>query len=118
MAMRRSKQVVRNRHNPIAKRTPPPERKGTTIEMNKSIGQHLLKNPQVVTSIVEKANIKNTDIVLEIGSGTGNLTMKLLGVAKKVIAIEIDPRMIAELQKKEFKRQHMPVNYKLYMAIF
>jgi len=37
---------------------------------------------------------------LEIGPGTGNLTMKLLAVAKKVIAIEVDPRMVAELQKR------------------
>lgn len=37
---------------------------------------------------------------MEIGPGTGNLTMKLLAVAKKVIAIEVDPRMVAELQKR------------------
>jgi 18S rRNA (adenine1779-N6/adenine1780-N6)-dimethyltransferase len=70
------------------------------FEFNKSYGQHILKNPLIIKSIVEKANITPTDIVLEIGPGTGNLTMKLLEVAKKVIAIEYDPRMIAELQKR------------------
>jgi 16S rRNA A1518/A1519 N6-dimethyltransferase RsmA/KsgA/DIM1 with predicted DNA glycosylase/AP lyase activity len=49
---------------------------------------------------VEKANISNTDIVLEIGPGTGNLTVKLLEAAKQVIAVEIDPRMVGELQKR------------------
>ena len=49
---------------------------------------------------MEKANIKSTDVVLEIGPGTGNLTIKLLELAKKVIAIEVDPRMVAELQKR------------------
>ena len=34
------------------------------------------------------------DVVLEIGPGTGNLTMKLLEKAKKVVAIELDPRMV------------------------
>jgi 18S rRNA (adenine1779-N6/adenine1780-N6)-dimethyltransferase len=38
--------------------------------------------------------------VLEIGPGTGNLTHLLLQKAKKVIAIEIDPRMVAELTKR------------------
>lgn len=38
--------------------------------------------------------------MLEIGPGTGNLTMKLLEKAKKVIAIELDPRMVLELQRR------------------
>jgi len=68
--------------------------------MNKTYGQHLLKNPLIIQSIVQKAEIKPTDVVLEIGSGTGNLTVKMLEQAKKVIAIELDTRMIAELQKR------------------
>jgi 18S rRNA (adenine1779-N6/adenine1780-N6)-dimethyltransferase len=47
-----------------------------------------------------QAGVKSTDTVLEIGPGTGNLTMKLLERAKKVIAIEVDPRLAAELQKR------------------
>lgn len=65
-----------------------------TIEFHKSKGQHILKNPLVVDSIVEKAGVKSTDVVLEIGPGTGNLTVKLLAAAKRVIAIEYDPRMV------------------------
>uniref|UniRef100_A0A0A9Z6W5 rRNA adenine N(6)-methyltransferase n=1 Tax=Lygus hesperus TaxID=30085 RepID=A0A0A9Z6W5_LYGHE len=41
---------------------------------NKGFGQHILKNPLVIAAIVEKAAIKSTDVVLEIGPGTGNLT--------------------------------------------
>lgn len=48
----------------------------------------------VVQAIVDKAGIKSTDVVLEIGPGTGNMTVKLLEKAKKVIAIELDPRMV------------------------
>lgn len=47
-----------------------------------------------------RAGIKSTDVVLEIGPGTGNLTAKLLEVAKKVIAYEVDPRMVLELQRR------------------
>ncbi|EIE25280.1 dimethyladenosine transferase [Coccomyxa subellipsoidea C-169] len=70
------------------------------IEFLKSKGQHILKNPQVVQSIVDKAGVKSTDVVLEIGPGTGNLTLKLLERAKKVIAVEVDPRMVLELQRR------------------
>ena len=55
---------------------------------------------QIVDTIVEKAGIKATDVVLEIGPGTGNLTMKLLAAAKRVVAIEYDPRMVLELQRR------------------
>lgn len=68
--------------------------------MHKSKGQHLLKNPQILNDIVNKSNIKPTETVLEIGPGTGNLTMLLLEKAKKVYAIELDPRMVAQLTKR------------------
>ena len=63
-------------------------------------GQHFLKNYDIIQKIIEKAGIKPTDIVLEIGPGNGILTMELLKKAKKVIAVEIDPRMVNEIQKK------------------
>jgi 18S rRNA (adenine1779-N6/adenine1780-N6)-dimethyltransferase len=53
-------------------------------EFTKTLGQHILKNPLVVNSIVEKAHIQPSDTVLEVGPGTGNLTMKLLSEAKRV----------------------------------
>jgi len=70
------------------------------IQFLKSYGQHILKNPMIVNSIVEKGGVKATDVVLEIGPGTGNLTMRLLETAKKVIAVEFDPRMVLELQRR------------------
>lgn len=70
------------------------------IEFHKSKGQHILKNPLVVQSIVDKSGLKSTDVVLEIGPGTGNLTMKLLERVKKVVAVELDPRMVLELQRR------------------
>ncbi|MCJ1469043.1 Dimethyladenosine transferase [Pseudocyphellaria aurata] len=70
------------------------------FKMNTEIGQHVLKNPGVAQAIVDKADLKQSDIVLEVGPGTGNLTMKILEKAKKVIAVELDPRMAAELTKR------------------
>ena len=54
-----------------------------------------MKNPLIVQSIVDKAGLKSTDVVLEIGPGTGNLTLQLLQKAKKVIAVEVDSRMVS-----------------------
>eukprot|EP01111_Echinosteliopsis_oligospora_P004828 TRINITY_DN17917_c0_g1_i1.p1 TRINITY_DN17917_c0_g1~~TRINITY_DN17917_c0_g1_i1.p1 ORF type:complete len:307 (-),score=65.53 TRINITY_DN17917_c0_g1_i1:23-943(-) len=68
--------------------------------MNKAYGQHILKNPLIIQGIVDKAEIRPSDVVLEIGPGTGNLTVKLLEQAKKVIAVELDPRMASEVHKR------------------
>lgn len=70
------------------------------ISFHKSKGQHILKNPLLVDSIVQKSGIKSTDVILEIGPGTGNLTKKLLEAGKSVIAVELDPRMVLELQRR------------------
>ena len=70
------------------------------FKMNTDIGQHILKNPGVAQAIVDKADIKQSDIILEVGPGTGNLTTKILEKAKRVIAVEQDPRMAAELTKR------------------
>eukprot|EP01135_Chromosphaera_perkinsii_P011084 Nk52_evm1s2332 gene=Nk52_evmTU1s2332 len=73
---------------------------GGGIQFNKDFGQHILKNPLIIQGIIEKAGLRSTDTCLEIGPGTGNLTMKLLEAAKHVVACEVDPRMVAELQKR------------------
>lgn len=75
-------------------------KKNQGFTFNTGLGQHILRNPLIVKTIVEKSGVKASDVVLEIGPGTGNLTMQLLAVCKKVIAVEFDPRMIAELTKR------------------
>jgi 18S rRNA (adenine1779-N6/adenine1780-N6)-dimethyltransferase len=70
------------------------------IAPNTTLGQHFLKNPAVVLSIVQKAGVKPTDVVLEIGPGTGNMTVPLLQRCKKVVALEYDPRMVREVLKR------------------
>ena len=64
------------------------------ITANKSLGQNFLINDEVVTGIVEGARVTKEDLVIEIGPGLGSLTKELLERAGKVIAIELDKRMI------------------------
>uniref|UniRef100_UPI00358FF4D9 dimethyladenosine transferase n=1 Tax=Myxine glutinosa TaxID=7769 RepID=UPI00358FF4D9 len=84
------------------------------ITFNKSAGQHILKNPLIVNSIVEKAGLRSTDTVLEVGPGTGNLTVKLLEKCKKVVACEVDSRLVAELRKRV---QGTPLASRLDVAV-
>ncbi|CEP63360.1 putative dimethyladenosine transferase LALA0_S08e00650g [Lachancea lanzarotensis] len=72
----------------------------SVFKFNTDLGQHILKNPLVAQGIVDKAQIKPSDTVLEVGPGTGNLTVRILEQARKVIAVEMDPRMGAELTKR------------------
>lgn len=51
-------------------------------------------------SIVDKANLRASDVVLEVGPGTGNLTVRILEKCKSCTAVEMDPRMAAELTKR------------------
>jgi len=83
-----------------------PSRQGQGFTFNRELGQHILKNPLIIKTIVEKSGIKPTDTILEIGPGTGNLTMKLLEAGKKVIAVEYDPRMVGELTKRTKASEH------------
>lgn len=79
---------------------PTDDKKNNVFKFNTNFGQHILKNPGVADAIVEKAHVKPTDTVLEVGPGTGNLTVRILEKAKKVICVELDPRMAAEVTKR------------------
>lgn len=57
-------------------------------------------NKTILDRIVESAHLTSDDTVLEIGAGIGNLTERLLPRAKKVIAIEFDPKLVAVLEDR------------------
>ena len=67
------------------------------ISPSKRLGQNFLVDKSVVKKVVDAADLKPEDIILEIGPGIGTLTQKLADRVKKVIAVEKDPNMIAIL---------------------
>lgn len=79
------------------------------IRADKSLGQNFLINEDVVNSIVNSSNINKEDLIIEIGPGLGTLTSFLLEKAGKVIAVELDKRMI-EILTDRFKLYN---NFKL-----
>ena len=72
------------------------------ITANKKLGQNFLIDDKVIDTIVEASEITKEDIVIEIGPGLGTLTQKLLEKAGKVVAIELDDRMIRILKERFF----------------
>ncbi len=77
------------------------------IHANKKLGQNFLIEDTVVEKTVEAADITKEDLVIEIGPGLGTLTKELLEKAKKVIAIELDEKMIPILQERFFLYQNL-----------
>ena len=65
----------------------------------KSLGQNFLKNDDVIHEIVSVAGIEN-EVVLEVGPGEGVLTEALSHSAQKVIAIELDDRLVPVLEER------------------
>jgi 16S rRNA (adenine1518-N6/adenine1519-N6)-dimethyltransferase len=61
-------------------------------------GQNFLVDPQVIERIADYAGLTPEDCVLEIGPGTGNLTEVLSSRAGKVVAVEVDPALAANLR--------------------
>ncbi len=60
-------------------------------------GQHFLRDDATARRLVAAAGIEPGETILEIGPGTGRLTRALLEVADRVLALEVDPRLAAEL---------------------
>lgn len=63
----------------------------------KELGQHWLKDPEILTEIAEAAELSSDDVVLEIGPGLGTLTSRLLARAGRVVAVEFDADLARKL---------------------
>mgnify|MGYP001580061561 FL=1 len=72
---------------------------------SKGLGQNFLVDKGALRTIIEAADIKPDEVVLEIGPGTGILTLELAKKAKRVIAVEKDAKMCEILKEtlKNFK---------------
>lgn len=70
--------------------------------MPTKLGQNFLRDQEVLEKIIASANLKSTDLVVEIGPGEGVLTEKLFKNTGKVLAIEIDEALANKL-KKQYK---------------
>ncbi len=67
------------------------------LRPTKQRGQNFVIDPNTVRRIVRDSGIVATDVVLEVGPGLGSLTLALLDVAARVVAIEVDPGLAGAL---------------------
>jgi 16S rRNA (adenine1518-N6/adenine1519-N6)-dimethyltransferase len=67
------------------------------LRPTKSLGQNFVIDPNTVRRIVRTAGVGADDVVVEVGPGLGSLTLGLLPVVSRVVAVEIDPVLAAEL---------------------
>ncbi|RVW06303.1 16S rRNA (adenine(1518)-N(6)/adenine(1519)-N(6))-dimethyltransferase RsmA [Rhodococcus spongiicola] len=67
------------------------------VRPTKQLGQNFVHDANTVRRIVTSAGVGPQDTVLEVGPGLGSLTLALLDVVDKVVAVEIDPRLAARL---------------------
>lgn len=70
------------------------------IRAKKSLGQNFLGDVQVSRRIVDSVSPQASDLIIEIGPGTGALTRLLVEPSGYVVAVEIDARLIEELQRR------------------
>ncbi|WP_245628396.1 16S rRNA (adenine(1518)-N(6)/adenine(1519)-N(6))-dimethyltransferase RsmA [Fervidicola ferrireducens] len=69
------------------------------IRPSKRLGQHFLIDESPLAAMIEAAELKDDDGVLEIGPGLGVLTLKLGRLVRKVVAVEKDPALFPVLEK-------------------
>lgn len=69
------------------------------FKLSKSLGQNFLTDKNIIDKIIEKSDIGENDLVIEIGPGIGVLTSAAAEEAGKVIAIEIDRNLIPILEE-------------------
>lgn len=79
------------------------------IKAKKSLGQNFLKDDAVLQRIIESADLSKNDVVIEIGPGQGVLTELLAQKCKKVIAIELDDRLIEMLRNKLRNKENVEI---------
>jgi 16S rRNA (adenine1518-N6/adenine1519-N6)-dimethyltransferase len=69
------------------------------VRPSKRLGQNFVVDPGTVRRIVTLARLGPDDMVLEVGPGFGSLTLGLIGAAGRVVAVEVDPVLAAELPR-------------------
>ncbi len=67
------------------------------VQPSKRLGQNFVVDAGTVTRIAALARLAPEDVVLEVGPGFGSLTLPLLASARRVLAVEVDPVLAAEL---------------------
>lgn len=69
------------------------------IRLTKTLGQNFLTDANIIRKITDAGELSKEDLVIEVGPGIGALTVSLAEKAGKVVAIEIDKKLIPVLEE-------------------
>ena len=86
------------------------------MKNRKSLGQHWLKDRDVLIDIADHASVDDANVVVEIGPGLGTLTSALFQFFEKVIAVELDDNLAANLPKS-FPGKNLEVVHKDVLSL-
>jgi len=79
------------------------------LRPRKRLGQHFLIDEAVLERILSAAELRQGDVVVEVGPGLGVLTEALARQGARVIAVELDARLVAMLRKRLAPSTHVRV---------
>jgi 16S rRNA (adenine1518-N6/adenine1519-N6)-dimethyltransferase len=79
------------------RQAPPRWYRGVMASRRRALGQHFLRDAGVARAIVDLVAPTAVDLVVEIGPGEGALTAELARRAGRVVALEVDPALVARL---------------------
>jgi 16S rRNA (adenine1518-N6/adenine1519-N6)-dimethyltransferase len=69
------------------------------IDLKHSLGQNFLTDPALRDAVADQAGLSPDDEVLEVGAGVGTLTVALASRCRRVVAVELDGRLIPALRE-------------------
>ncbi|HEV8686419.1 MAG TPA: rRNA adenine N-6-methyltransferase family protein [Gaiellaceae bacterium] len=73
-------------------------RRARSARPTRARSQHFLRTSRLAAELVRDACVGPNDVAVDLGAGTGRLTAELARVARRVVAVEVDPRLAARLQ--------------------
>lgn len=87
------------------------------LQAKKKFGQNFLVDLNIISNIVDCAHIKENTCVIEIGPGIGGLTEYIARYAKKVIAYDIDERLMEVLSYSLGEYEHIEVRLQDFLTV-
>jgi 16S rRNA (adenine1518-N6/adenine1519-N6)-dimethyltransferase len=85
------------------------------VKPNKRLGQHFLIDLNLMRLLVDSANIRSSDVILEVGCGTGSLTEELAQRSGRVVAVEMDGTL-AQIAQEQLAEAAPPRRVKIIIA--
>lgn len=87
------------------------------IKPRKGLGQNFLISEGVLRRIIDAADLSKQDVVIEVGAGLGTLTRRLARQAGRVVALEVDQRLLPILHETLARHSHVEIVHGDVLAI-